>query len=171
MVKIATVRKIESERQRAVDHVKNTIIFPSALLGLISIVVGYGALIYLMFKGQFITNLVVDSLVPMGVGILLGLAQFLYHRFLFDQYPDYYAQRRKRAELLRSKNIRKLETVTKPKHNGRWLVPVVYLTAFGVVLWVMVTYAARLNTLSAIFLTMAGFYNIRFFFWKRKLKV
>ena len=171
MVRVATVKKYESERQKAVQYVKTTIIFPSALLGLVSILLGYGALIYLLFKGSFLATVVIDSLILLGAGILLGLGQCLYHRYLFNKFPDYYAQRRRRSEQMRAGNIRKVNTVTKPEHSGRWMVPYLYLAGFAVVVTMIVIYAPRLNPLSAVFLLLAGFYNIRFFFWKRKLRI
>ena len=171
MVKVATVRKAESEREKAADHIKNTVIFPSALMGLISIVLGYGAVIYLIFKGGHFTNLAVDSFVLVGVGVLLALFQCLYHRFLFDKHPEYYAQQRRRSEMLRARNIRKIEIVSKPAHPGKWMVPLFYLMGLMVMVAMVMTYIPRLNPLSAIFLLLAGFYNLRFFFWKRKLKI
>ena len=171
MVRIVTVKKHKLEKDKALDHIKNTIVFPSALMGLISIVLGYGALIYLMFKGRSIPEVVIDSIILLGLGIVLGLVQALYHRFLFDRYPDYYAQLRRRTEQIRAKNVKKIETVTKPEHRGRLLVPLIYLLGIAALVGTIVFYVPKLNTLSAIFLPLAGFYNLRFFFWKKKLKL
>jgi hypothetical protein len=171
MVKIATVRKAEDEKQRAVDYVKNTVVFPSALLGLVSILLGYGALVYLMFKGGELAVLIMDSTVLLGIGIAIGLIQCLYHRFLFDAFPEYFALRRKRAEQLRSRNTKKIDTVEKPEHRGKWAVPIVYLAGLSGMVYLVVYYVPRLNVMAAVFLLMAGFYNLRFFFWKRKLHI
>jgi hypothetical protein len=171
MVKIATVRKVENEQQRASDYVKNTVLFPSAMLGLVSIVLGYGALIYLMFKGGFLAGFVVDSTILLVAGIGLGLIQSLYHRYLFDRFPDYFAQKRRRAEQLRARKVRKVETIEKPEHPGRWAVPLFYLAGFSGMIGLIVYYTPRLNAMAAVFLVLAGFYNLRFFFWKRKLGV
>ena len=171
MVRIATVRKIESEQQRAIQYIRNSILLPSALLGLISIILGYGALIYLLFKSHSLTSVVVDSLVLLGVGALLGGIQCLYHRFLFENHPDYYAARRRKSEQMKAGRLRKIEMVSKPEHRGRWMVPYLYMAAYAGAITLMVMYAMRLNPLSAIFLLLAGFYNVRFFFWKRKLRI
>ncbi len=171
MVRIATIKKIKDEKSSAVDHIKNTVLFPSALLGLISIVLGYGSLIYLMFKGRNFAGVMIDSLVLLGVGLLLGLVQFLYHRFLFDRFPDYYVALRRRGEQIRSRKIKKIETVIKPEHAGRFMVPFFYIAGLAVLVGTIVFYYQRLNPLSAVFLPLAGFYNLRFFFWKKKLKL
>ena len=169
MVRIITAKKTESERQKASQYVKASIIYPSALLGLISLILGYGALIYLLFKGRYFANIVLDSLVLLGVGILLGLAQYFYQRFLFENYTEYYAERQRRTERLRSGHARKLDILEKPNHKWRWIVPFVYIIAFIGTVSLIIIYAIRLNPVSAVFLPLTGFYNIRFFFWKRKL--
>ena len=171
MVKIATVRKTENEKQKAAEYMKNTVVIPSALLGLISILLGYGALIYLMFKGGNLAILIMDSMILLFGGIVLGVFQCLYHRYLFDRFPDYYAQRKHRTEQIRSKNIKKINVIEKPKHPGRWIIPYIYLLGFSGMLGLIVYYAARLNPMSAAFLLLAGFYNLRFFFWKWKLGI
>jgi hypothetical protein len=171
MVRVITARKAESERQKAIQYVKTSIIYPSALLGLISLVLGYGALIYLLFKGRFFASIVLDSFILLGVGILLGWFQYFYQRFLFENYPEYYAERRRRAERLRTGQARKLDILEKPDHKGRRIIPFVYLVAFVGAVAMIITYATRLNPISAVFLLLAGFYNVRFFFWKRKLRL
>ena len=171
MVKVASVRKTESEREKAVAQVKASILFPSALLGLVSIVLGYGAVIYLMFKGRDFPGLITDSFVLLGTGIAIGLIQSLYHRFLFDRFPEYYAQRRRRSEALRSRNLKRVEILSKPGHAGSWSVPLFYIAGIGGAVALIVFFAARLNPLASVFLLLAGFYNMRFFFWKKKLGV
>ena len=169
MVRIATVKKVESEQKRAVQYVRNTLVYPSAMIGLIAIITGYGALIYRMFQGGNLPVIIMDSLVLLIVGITLAILQFLYHRFLFQKFPDYYASRGKRTEQLRAKQIKKMVTVEKPTHRGRWLVPYVYLLAYSGSIAMIVFYALRLNPLSAFFLPIAGFHNVRFLLWRRKL--
>lgn len=171
MVRVVTARRAESERQKAIQYIKTSIIYPSALLGLISLVLGYGALIYLLFKGRFLASVVLDSFVLLGVGILLGWLQYFYQRFLFENHPEYYAERRRRTELLRAGQARKLDVLEKPNHKGRRIIPYIYLGAFVGAVAMVITYATRLNTLSAVFLLLAGLYNVRFFFWKRKLRL
>jgi hypothetical protein len=171
MVRVATVRRAESEQQKAIQYIKTSIVYPSALLGLISLVLGYGALIYLFFKGRFFANVVLDSFILLGVGVLLGWLQYFYQRYLFENFPEYYAERRRRAERLRSGQARKLAVLEKPNHKGRRIVTYIYIGAFVGAVAMMITYATRLNPLSSVFLLLAGFYNVRFFFWKRKLRL
>jgi hypothetical protein len=169
MGRLVTVKKVEAERQKAIQYVKTSILYPSVFIGLVSLILGYGALIYLLFKGKYFANLVADSLVLLGIGILLGWAQARYHHFLLERYPEYYAERRRRAEQIRTGRLRKIEIAPKPAHRGRWLIPYLYLAASIGLLALVIYYTPRLNAYSAIFLPLAGLYNARFFFWKRKL--
>ena len=171
MGRLVTVKKVEAEQKKAVQYVKASMLYPSVLIGLISLILGYGALIYLLFKGRFFANLIADSLVLLGFGILLGWLQYRYHHFLLEHYPEYYAERHRRTELMRSGRLRKIEIASKPVHRGRWIIPYLYLVAFIGLLALVIYYVPRLNTLSAVFLPLAGFYNARFFCWKRRLNL
>ena len=169
MGRIITVKKVEAERQKAVQYIKSSILYPSVFLGLLSIILGYGALIYLLFSGRHLAQIVADSFILLGFGLLLGWFQFLYHRFLLEHYPEYYAERRRKSEQVRAGRFRKFGVVPKPVHRGRWLIPYLYWVAFIGFIALAVYYSMRLNAMAAIFLPLAGFYNLRFFFWKRKL--
>jgi len=171
MVRIATVKKAKDERQKATQYIKAALIYPSAFLGLISLILGYGALIYLMIKGGFLANIVYSSFVLLGLGVFLGWLQYRYQRFLFDSYPEYYAGKQRQNESIRSGQTRKVGVVEKPSHRGRKAVPYVYLAGYAAAITTIVIYARELNSVSAIFLLLAGLYNARFLSWKRKLGV
>lgn len=171
MVRVLTARKAEFEQQKAVQFIKASIIYPSALLGLISIVLGYGTLIYLLFKGRHFANIMIDSFVLLGIGIVLGWAHYRYQRFLFEHHPGYYAERRRKAERIRTGHSRKFQVIEKPQHQGRWLIPYLYVVLLMGATAVVITYATRLNAISAVFLLLTGYYNVRFLSWKRKLRI
>ncbi len=167
MPRFVTVKKAEQERQKAAHYVKNSLVYPSALMGLISLLVGYGAVIYLGVIGRPITDLLTHSLVLLGIGLILGLIQALYQHYLFRSHPDYFADRVRRNELRLSGRVKKLGDPVRVQHSGRSVVPFLYLAGWAGVIFLIVIYAPKLNLLAAIFLILAGFHNARFFYLKR----
>lgn len=167
MPRIITARKAEAERDRADHYIRQAVLVPSALLGFAALVFGYGAVIYLLFNKPA-TAVVIDSSVLLLLGAAAGLAQAFYQGFLFRTYPDHFARKQRRREMLRSGNVRKLAVVDPIAHPGRGLVVLSYAVLFGLYVWGAVVYASKLNTVAAVFLPFAGFYNARFFYWKRR---
>lgn len=170
MPRFVTVKKAETERQRAGRYLKNSLVFPSALIGLVSLVLGYGGVIYLIFKGRPMTELLTDSLILLSVGLVLGLFQALYHHYLFKSHPYYFADRLRRSDLRLSGRIKKIGEPAAARHSGRWAVPYLYLLGWGVMISLVILYTLKLNALSAVFLLLAGFHNARFFYLKRLIR-
>jgi hypothetical protein len=167
MPRLITARKTEAERDRADQFIKQSVLIPSALLGFIALVLGYGAVIYLLFDRPA-TAVAIDSSVLLLTGAAVGLAQAFYQGFLSRTYPDHFARKQRRREMLRSGNVRKIEAVDPIAHPGRGWVLLLYVVLFGLYVGLAVVYAGKLNTLAAVFLPLAGFYNARFFYWKRR---
>lgn len=173
MPHFVTVKKAEHERQQAAQYLKNSILYPSALIGLISLILGYGGVGYLIFKGRPLTNLLIHSLILLCAGLSLGLLQALYHHYLLRSHPEYFADRVRRSQLRLSGQIKKVKKIGDPvrvQHLGRWAVPYLYLLVWIGLIFLVVIYTPRLNTFSAVFLLLAGFNNARFFYLKRLVK-
>jgi len=170
MPKFITVKKAEQEQQQALRYLRNSLVYSSALLGLISLVLGYGAVIYLIFKGGSMTDLLTDSLILMSAGLVFGITQGGYQHYLYKSHPEFFADRMRRSQLRLSGQIRKMQKIGDPvqvHHAGRWAVPYIYLMGWGLYFALLVFFVPRMNVLSAIFLVLAGFYNARFFYLKR----
>ncbi|MBI3812453.1 MAG: hypothetical protein HY283_09665 [Nitrospirae bacterium] len=173
MPKFITVKKAEQEHQQAVRYLKNSLVQSSALIGLISLILGYGGVVYLIIKGRPMVELLTHSLVLLGAGLALGLFQAAYQHYLYKSHPDYFADRMRRTELRLSGQIKKIKKIGDPvavEHAGRWAVPYLYFLGWAVFIFLVVIYIPKLNVLSAVFLLLAGFHNARFFYLKRLIK-
>ncbi len=173
MPKFITVKKAEQEHQQAIRYLKNSLVQSSAVIGLVSLILGYGAVIYLILKGRSITELLTHSLVLLGAGLVLGLFQAAYKHYLYKSHPDYFADRMRRTEMRLSGQIKKMKKIGDPvslEHAGRWAVPYLYFLGWAVIIFLLVIYIPKLNVLSAVFLLLAGFHNARFFYLKRLIK-
>lgn len=170
MPKFITVKKAEQEHRQAVRYLKNSIIYSSALIGLISLVLGYGGVVYLIYKSGPLQQLLTDSLILLSVGLIGGVLQAVYQQYLFKNHPEYFADRMRRAELRLSRQFKKLGDPVRVEHPGRWAVPYLYLVGWAGFLVLIVVFASRLNPVSVVFLPLAGFFNARFFYLKRLVK-
>lgn len=170
MPRLVTVKKAETERQQAVHYVRNSLVYPSALIGLVSLVLGYGGVIYLFFTDRSTTDLLTYSLVLLGAGLALGLGQGLYQNYIFRSHPAVYADRVRRTQLRMSGRYKKIGDPVRAEHSGRWAAPYGYFLAWAGLIYLVFLSAPRLNYFSAIFLVLAGFHNARFFFLKRLVK-
>jgi hypothetical protein len=173
MPKFITVKKAEQEQQQATRYLKNSLVQSSALIGLLSLILGYGGVIYLFFKGRPLMELLTDSLIVLSVGLLLGVLQAVYQQYLYQSHPEYFADRMRRTEIRLSGQIKKVKKIGDPvpiQHPGRWAVFYLYLLGWGVFIFLIVIYTPKLNLLSSVFLLLAGFHNARFFILKRLIK-
>jgi hypothetical protein len=170
MPKFITVKKTEQVQQQAARYLKNSLVYSSALIGLISLILGYGGVIYLIFKSGPMTQLLTDSLILLSVGLIAGLLQAGYQHYLYKNHPAYFADRMRRAELRLTRQLKKLGDPARVEHRGRWAVPYLYLVAWAGFLALIAVYLSKLNVVSAVFLPLAGFFNARFFYLKRFVK-
>jgi len=170
MPKFVTVKKTEHEQQQAARYLKNSLVYSSALIGLISLILGYGGVVYLIFKSGPLPQLLTDSLILLSIGLVAGLVQAGYQHYLFKTHPEYFADRMRRAELRLSRQLKKLGEPVRVEHRGRWAVPYLYLIGWTGFLALIVVYLSKLNVVSAVFLPLAGFFNARFFYLKRFVK-
>jgi hypothetical protein len=170
MPKFITVKKTEQEQQQAARYLKNSLVYSSALIGLISLILGYGGVVYLIFKSGPLPRLLTDSLILLSIGLVAGLVQSIYQHYLFKTHPEYFADRMRRAELRLSRQLKKLGDPVRVEHRGRWAVPYLYLLGWTGFLALIVVYLSKLNVVSAVFLPLAGFFNARFFYLKRFVK-
>ena len=170
MPRFVTVKKKETEKQQAVQYVRNSLVYPSALMGLISIILGYGGVIYLIFKDRPMTAMLTYSLILLCSGIFLGLTQGIYQHYILRKHWLYFADRIRRAKMRISGRFKKMGDPVRLSHPGRWAVPVIYLIGYAGVGLLIFFYSSKLNIFSAIFLLLAGFHNARFFYLKRLVK-
>lgn len=163
-------KKIEDEKKQAIRYVTNFVVYRSALMGLISLLIGYGVVIFLVFKDRPFPELITYSLIVLGAGIVFGLIQGGYQHYLLRAHHVFLADKIRRAELRMSGKYKKVGDPVELRHSGRWAVPYLYLLGWGAFFAVVYFSGPKLNYYSAFFLFLAGFHNARFFYLKRVVK-
>ncbi|HEY5648806.1 MAG TPA: hypothetical protein VIU33_04865 [Nitrospiria bacterium] len=170
MPRFVTVKKAEEEKNLAKKYVTNFLVYRSALMGMISLLVGYGVVIFLIFRDRPVSDLLSYSLILLGAGLAFGLFEAGYAHYLLRRHPSYYGDKMKRMELRMAGKFKKMGDPVGVTHPGRWAVPFVYLAGW-VCFFALVYYLrVKLNTISAVFLFLGGFHNARFFYLKRLIK-
>ena len=90
MPKFITVKKAEQEQHQADRYLRNSLVQASALIGLFSLILGYGGVIYLIFKGKPMTELLTDSMILLCSGLVMGLFAAIYQHYLYRSHPEYF---------------------------------------------------------------------------------
>lgn len=169
MPKLIVRQRPEAIEQQARDYVKSYILLPSGLLGLVSMIGGVGGLGYQLVASDsytWVTFYASTALILWGV--VIGVAQTRYHRFLLQQFPEVWAARMRSAT---AKKGRRSKTEGEPPHidhPGRQWAPVVYVLGTGMTLgasWAAVMFG-QVDGVPAVLLPWAGFFWARLFFWR-----
>ncbi len=174
MPKLITAHHPEQVAQQAREYVRTFILFPSGIVGLFCLVGGIGGLGYqwLATDTYTWTTFSVSSFLIV-IGLVLGISQTLYHRFILAQFPEVLAARMATRMKQRAGGVRgrmKKETPAPSiEHSGRQLIPVAYLV--GVALLVGSGVAAivygQVHWIPALLMPWAGFYWAKLFLWRR----
>lgn len=167
MPKIITAKRLEGEVEKARDYVRSHILFPSALLGLISLLTGAAALVYQFFTEAYSWRTLGETTALLLLGSTLGWAQTRYHRYLLREHPGHFAARMK--VFTRTPHRRaKREILPSLEHQGRGVVPLLYLLGIGVLVGasVLSSTAGHVYYMAAFLLPWAGFFWAKTFFWR-----
>lgn len=168
MPKVITARRNEGEVEKAQEFVRTYILFPSSLLGLISILLGVGGLGYQVFLGNYGWNTFTYSSALLVLGVLLGLTQTKYQQYLLREFPGYFAQRMKAYTQRSLRKAKKNAAEISIEHRGRGLVPLWYVLGITLMIavagWCVST--GYLTAIAAFALPWAGYFWAKMFFWK-----
>ena len=174
MPKLVTVKQVEDLAERAKDYVKAYILFPSGILGLISMVGGTGALGYQLIATESYTWATFwTSSALLVFGGCVGWAQTRYHQYILHQHPEVFAIRMKPAAVKRSGRSRREPTVPPPPQapGSKW-VPLAYLAGMSILLAIS-TASMRLgqvHPLAAYLMPWGGFFWAKLYFWRAVIK-
>jgi len=168
--KLITVNHPDQVSQQAREYVRTYILFPSGIIGLICLVGVVGGLGYqLLASDHYTWDTFYYSSGLLVIGILLGIGQTFYHRYLFKEFPGALAARMKLA-------TGKLKSKTKRDaigdvidHPGRSLIPVAYVVGMAVLIGgsvAAITYG-QVEAFPAFLTPWAGFYWAKMFLWRR----
>lgn len=169
MPKLVTLYNDDAIKNQARQYVRSYILFPSGLLGLVSMLGAVGGLAYQVFgASSYSATTFLASSGLLILGGLCGWAQTRYHRYLFDTIPQVFAARI-RSVVQQSKKRHKIdpqETVI--DHPGRVFVPLAYaaglLALVGSSVWSVMQGA--MEVVPAVLMPWAGFYWGKLFFWR-----
>ncbi|RMH06323.1 MAG: hypothetical protein D6704_07520 [Nitrospirae bacterium] len=169
MGKIITAKRKEGEIERAHEYIKTYILFPSGLLGLLTMVVGVVALVYQLIIGTYDLFTFAHSSGLLVAGIVLGLGQSAYHKFLLREYPQFFANRMKTAQLRGAQRIKKSGSDVEVTHRGRGFVPVCYLLGISLLIGLSIWSFSEgsLDYMAAFALPWAGFFWGKLFSWRK----
>lgn len=170
MPKLISVRDPQDTQTQAQEYVKNYILLPSGMLGLVCLLGAVGGLGYqLLAADSYTWDTFYQSSGLFLSGIGLGAAQTLYHRYLLREFPDVLAARMKQGLNRRKGNIKKTIDVPDIEHSGRQFIPIAYL--LGIIILVGSAIAAfsygRVDMVPALLMPWAGFYWAKMFLWRR----
>ncbi|WP_447974011.1 hypothetical protein [Nitrospira sp. Kam-Ns4a] len=171
MPKIITAKRQEDELERARAYVKQHILFPAGLLGLVCLVAGTFALVYQFFFETYTKASFMQTSGLMLAGGLLGWAQTRYHRYVLHEHPWYFAARQKLFTKSGPRRGKKDPFGPPLEHPGRSFVPLGYVLGAGflVGLGAWSAYSGQVDALAAFAMPWAAFFWAKMFFWRRVL--
>jgi hypothetical protein len=172
--KLITAHHPEHVANQAREYVRTFILFPSGIVGLLCLICGIVGLGYQwMATDTYTWTTFASSSMLIVVGLALGIAQTLYHRFIFAQFPEVWAARMSARMKLRAgggrARLKKDTPAPSIEHPGRQLIPVAYLVGVAVLVGsgVAAIVYGQVHPIPALLLPWAGFYWAKLFLWRR----
>ena len=170
MPKLVTVKRQESELEKAQEYVKTHVLFPASVLGLICIVSSAATLVYQFMTASYEAVALAETTGLLVAGMVLGWGQTRYHRYLLREHVWYFASKMRAFE--RKGPHKSKRDVQILDHPGRAAVPLAYAAGVGVLvalsLWSYL--AGHVANVAAFLMPWAGFFWAKLFFWRRVLE-
>ncbi len=168
MGKIITAHRKENVAQLAENYIRTYILFPSGLLGLLAMIIGILALVYQLFLETYDEWTFITSSGLMVAGILLGWGQTRYHRYLFREFPEFWASRMRSSHTRGVQRLKKASVEVELQHAGRSLVPFAYVLGIGCLIGLSAWSLSSdsLDYMAAFALPWAGFFWGKLFTWR-----
>ena len=173
MPKLVTVKQYADLSERAKDYVKAYILFPSGILGLISMVAGTAALGYQLIATEsytWATFWMSSSLLILGG--CLGWGQTRYHQDILHEHPEVFASRMKPVVVKRSGRSRKEPPLALPQAPGSKWMPLAYLGGIAILLAASTAgmRAGQVHPVAAYLMPWGGFFWAKLYFWRAVIK-
>jgi len=168
MPKLITTRRVENEIDLARKYAKTHILFPSALLGALFMLVGTATLIYQFAVETYNWKTFAESTGLLLLGGLLGWVQTRYHRYVLREDPGYFAGRLRTFSKTGPKRSKKEPPVQPVEHAGSRLVPILYVAGIALLLGVSsaCAMAGDVDYMAAFLMPWGGFFWSKMFFWR-----
>lgn len=173
MPKLVAVKPQEGYDAGATAYIKAYILFPSGILGLLSMLGGIGALGYqLIATDSYTWETFLQSSGLLVLGGILGWLQTIYHRSILRDHPEIFAERIKPSTTKKGGRPKRDDSSSQARsHTSPW-VPVAYLAGVAVLMFgstVSVVYGA-VYPVAAYLLPWAGFFWAKLFVWRKVLE-
>ena len=173
MPKLVTVKQFEDIAERAKNYVKAYILFPSGILGLISMVAGTGALGYQLIATEsytWVTFWISSALLVFGGCV--GWGQTRYHQYILHHYPEVFAGRMRPVAAKRSGRARKESPVPTPQAPGAKWIPLAYLAGMGILFAASSAsmQLGQVHPVAAYLMPWGGFFWAKLYFWRAVIK-
>ncbi len=175
MAKLITAKRRESKADKTKTYVQTFIMVPSVLMGMVSLIVGYGGIVFTFMQDTFTGLTLLDSTGLLFFGALLGWGHARYQHHLFLTYPEHYAGHfqllTQGARRKRRKKAPRQHTLQHPQPQ-----PIMHYGIYAVgaaMLIIAIVYpiaTGRLNVYAAVFLPFAGYFNAKFLVWRRRMR-
>jgi hypothetical protein len=169
MGKVITAKKKEGDAEQAKMYIRTYILFPSGVMGLITMVIGTVMLVYQLIFDTYDEWTFAQSTMLIVVGIIFGWGQTRYHRLVLREYPEFFASRMKSTAARGAARGKKMPAEVKIDHPIRKFMPLYYVLCYGTLLglagWCFST--GSLDYMPAFFLPWAGFFWGKLFTWHK----
>jgi len=169
MGKVITAKKKESDVDQAKIYIRTYVLFPAGVMGLLTMVIGIGGLVYQLIVDTSDEWTFAKSSMLLMVGIVFGWGQTRYHRYIFRTHPEFFASRMKSSAVRRVSRGKKQQAEVELDHPGRSLMPLAVIlgmaTLLGLSVWCFST--GSLDYMAAFFLPWAGFFWGKLFTWHK----
>lgn len=171
MPKLVTLKRQESEVEKAHEYVKTHMLVPASVLGLVCVVSSAAALVYQFITETYGVRALEETTGLLAAGALLGWGQTRYHRYLLREFPGHFANRLRVFERTGTKKTKKDVAAVVLDHPGRSLVPLFYVLGVGVLLGLSGFSVAggSVDKVAAFLMPWAGFFWAKLFFWRKVL--
>lgn len=176
MAKLATAKRREGKTDRVRTYVQAFIMVPSVLMGMVSLIVGYGGIIFTFMRDELTGSTLLDSTGLLCFGALLGWGHARYQHHIFLTFPEHYAghfqlfTRGARGRRMKKDRRQHFGQQAQQPH------PVVHYGVYAAGVAALATSivypisTGRLNPYASIFLPFAGYFNAKFLVWRRRVK-
>ncbi len=168
MPKVLTTKRLAGEADKARAYIRTHILLPSGVLGLIFMIAGMGSLAYQFLAESYNWYTFVASTGLFMGGGLLGWALTRYHRYILQNFPEYYAGKMKTHNKSRRHKAQREKDSPVLHHPWRGWVPVGYVLGmlFLPSLSALAVQYGSVFYWAAFLLPWSGFFWAKLFFWR-----
>ncbi|WP_447980218.1 hypothetical protein [Candidatus Nitrospira bockiana] len=168
MPKLITTHRAEDESLKAKEYIRTHVLLPSSLLGLVFMVAGMASLVYQFFSISYGWRTFVETVLLLGLGVLLGWTQTRYQQYLLREFPGHFSGRLRIFAQDPRKRPAKDMTIPDIHHRGRQLVPLAYTLGAAALFGAsaVISVFGTSYYVAAFLMPWVGFFWAKVYFWR-----